>query len=81
MLAAAAPQKKISGAASQSDGDSLSRSLHSTTAPSPYTYARRIALCLGLISRFSYSFAYKSFEASLPPAAIHPAYTRHTNLP
>ena len=29
----------------------------------------------------SYSSAYKSFEASLPPDAIHPAYTRHTNLP
>ena len=79
MLAAAAPQKKSSdGGVTEGRAFTIAFTTHHNR---PITHARRTALCLGLISRFSYSSAYKSFEASLPSAAIHPAYTRHTSLP
>ena len=83
--AAAAAAEENSGGGTEGSKIRFRVSLHSFIRRTPSSPCTAAAACgppcrLGLIARFPI-LRYKSFEASLPSAAIHPAYTRHTNLP
>ena len=83
--AAAAAAEENSGGGTEGSRIRFRVSLHSLIRHPPSSPCTAAAACgppcrLGLIARFPI-LRYKSFEASLPSAAIHPAYTRHTNLP